>query len=90
MRCHRRLVLLSALFLTLVLLDPSFSGTLFCSENQDPAIKIEKGVMAAMRDGVRLSTNIFRPDTPEKVPVILILHVPRHEEGGFHLQFIRG
>jgi len=72
LRCRRRLVLLSALFLILALLDPSFSGTLFCSENQDPAIKIEKGVMAAMRDGVRLSTNIFRPDTPEKVPVILI------------------
>lgn len=36
------------------------------------AVKVEKNVAATMRDGVRLKADITRPDTADKVPVILI------------------
>ncbi len=35
------------------------------------AVKIEKGVKIAMRDGVKLAADIYRPDAPGKFPVIL-------------------
>ena len=36
------------------------------------AVSEQRGVMAPMRDGVRLSTDIFRPAIREKAPVILV------------------
>ena len=35
-------------------------------------VKVEMDVKVSMRDGVQLSTNIYRPDAPDKFPVILI------------------
>ena len=43
-------------------------------------VRIEKGVDAPMRDGMRLSADIFRPDAPGKFPVILI-RTPYDKEG---------
>jgi putative CocE/NonD family hydrolase len=34
-------------------------------------VKLELGVMVPMRDGVRLSTDVYRPDAPGKFPVVL-------------------
>ena len=34
---------------------------------------IEKDVMVTMRDGVRLASNVYRPDKPGKFPVILAM-----------------
>ena len=37
----------------------------------EPTILIERNVEATMRDGTILRANIFRPDVPERVPVLL-------------------
>lgn len=34
-------------------------------------IVIERNVMVPMRDGVRLATDIYRPDKPGQFPVLL-------------------
>jgi hypothetical protein len=34
-------------------------------------VTVERGVMVPMRDGVKLATNVFRPDAPGKFPVVL-------------------
>ena len=34
---------------------------------------IEKDVLVSLRDGVRLASNVFRPDKPGKFPVILAM-----------------
>ena len=39
---------------------------------QAAAVKVEKNVAATMRDGVRLRADITRPESTEKVPVILV------------------
>src|ERR1039458_9361405 len=36
-------------------------------------VLIEKDVMVTMRDGVRLASNVYRPDKPGKFPVILAM-----------------
>jgi predicted acyl esterase len=36
-------------------------------------LKIERDVMVAMPDGVRLACNVFRPDKPGKFPIVLSL-----------------
>ncbi|MGZ3292965.1 MAG: CocE/NonD family hydrolase, partial [Xanthobacteraceae bacterium] len=36
-------------------------------------MKIEKNVRVAMRDGVHLAADIYRPSTPGKVPALLAL-----------------
>lgn len=41
-------------------------------EPQAFPVRIEKDVMASMRDGVNLSSTVYRPDAPGKFPVILI------------------
>ena len=38
-------------------------------------VKVTVGVMVAMRDGVRLSVDLYQPDAPGKFPVILT-HIP--------------
>ena len=61
----------AAFFLTLTflvgdLLPGQASGA------KNAAVKVEKNVLAAMRDGVRLSADIYRLETADKVPVILV------------------
>ncbi|MBZ5525388.1 MAG: CocE/NonD family hydrolase [Acidobacteriia bacterium] len=36
-----------------------------------PPVRIEHNVMIPMRDGVRLAANVFRPETKDRLPVIL-------------------
>src|SRR3989338_568954 len=36
-------------------------------------MRIEKDVLVTMRDGVRLASNVFRPDKPGKFPLILAM-----------------
>ncbi len=57
------------LFISFALLYPVSSQS-----TTEPAYKIiiELEVKVPMRDGVRLSTNIFRPDDPGKFPVLLM------------------
>ena len=50
----------------------AFSKTTFSLEDQNYQVKIEKGVAASMRDGVKLYATVFRPDAPGKFPVILV------------------
>src|SRR4030042_6586523 len=45
---------------------------LFATEQQTPAVQVEKNVAATMRDGVRLYADIYRPATAVRVPVILV------------------
>jgi putative CocE/NonD family hydrolase len=58
----------SVLILALNLLATSASSL----ARQDVKVIAENGVMASMRDGVKLSANVLRPDAQEKFPVILI------------------
>ena len=67
--------LAKALLLGLLILTISFtafSEKAAALEDQIYQVKIEKGVAAPMRDGVKLDATIFRPDAPGKFPVILI------------------
>lgn len=34
-------------------------------------VVIERNVMVPMRDGVRLATNVYRPDKPGRLPALL-------------------
>jgi len=56
-----------------------FSKTAFSLEDQEYQVKIEKGVAASMRDGVKLYATIFRPNAQGKFPVILI-RTPYNQE----------
>jgi len=56
------------------------SGQVFGLGDELFEVRIEKGVDAPMRDGVRLSADVFRPDAPGKFPVILI-RTPYDKEG---------
>jgi predicted acyl esterase len=56
------------------------SGKAFGLGDELFTVRIEKGVDAPMRDGVRLSADVFRPDAPGKFPVILI-RTPYDKEG---------
>lgn len=49
---------------------------------QEPAITVEKSVMVAMRDGVKLATDVYLPaGNAEKLPVILT-RTPYNKDGG--------
>jgi len=39
---------------------------------KNPAIQVEKNVVALMRDGVRLRADIYRPENVDSVPLILV------------------
>ncbi len=58
------------IFLFIFYLHTSFCQTKEPSENIFNVIE-ELDVKVTMRDGVRLSTNIYRPDAPGKFPVLL-------------------
>jgi putative CocE/NonD family hydrolase len=51
----------------------------FSLEDQKYRVKIEKGVAASMRDGVKLYATVFRPEAHGKFPVILI-RTPYNQE----------
>ena len=64
----------------------AFSKTTVALEDQNYQVKIEKGVAASMRDGVKLYATVFRPDAPGKFPVILIrtpYNKERYGKGSF-------
>ncbi len=42
-------------------------------------VVVERGVAAAMRDGVKLRADIYRPRTEGKFPVLLAAHAVRQE-----------
>src|SRR5512140_1171103 len=60
-----------ALFLIMLNIQPAFCQT---GELSEPVYKVieELDVRVPMRDGVRLSTNIYRPDAPGRFPVLLM------------------
>ena len=61
----------AAFFLTLTfLVGDLLPGQ--ASGGKNAAVKVEKNVLAAMRDGVRLSADIYRLETADKVPIILV------------------
>ena len=47
-------------------------GIAFCLGDELYKVSTETGVEATMRDGVKLSAVVFRPDAPGRFPVILI------------------
>jgi putative CocE/NonD family hydrolase len=49
-----------------------FVCTFAFSENRPYEVKVEKEVPATMRDGIRLLSNVYRPDAEGKFPAILI------------------
>jgi hypothetical protein len=60
---------------SLIIVFVVFASVLLHSQNAShPLFKVieELDVKVAMRDGIRLSTNIYRPDGPGSFPVILI------------------
>ncbi len=56
---------------TLLLMVPGYCLAQEVTESSLP-VKEELGIKVSMRDGVRLSTNIYRPDTVGKFPVLLM------------------
>jgi putative CocE/NonD family hydrolase len=56
------------LFLACILIVCEFAF----SENRLYEVKVEKEVSGIMRDGIRLLSNIYRPDAEGKFPAILI------------------
>ena len=60
----RRAMVLSSLLL-------AAGARRFRPAKQTYGVKLELGVMVPMRDGVRLSTDVYRPDAPGKFPVVL-------------------
>jgi len=70
MRYLARVFLLGLLILTLEFI--AFPESTFSIETQNYDVKVEKGVAASMRDGVKLYATVIRPDTQGKFPVILI------------------
>ncbi len=43
-----------------------------CQDGQSHAAQVERNVSGNMRDGIKLYANIYRPETPAKVPVVLM------------------
>ncbi len=60
--------------LTVSILLVSFASILFAEELSQPVYKVieEKNVMVEMRDGVRLATDIYRPDAEGAFPALLV------------------
>lgn len=71
MKIRRKWLTIPFLFFSLALfLSPP--GKAFGLGGELYGVRVEKGVAAPMRDGVRLSADVFRPDAPGRFPVILI------------------
>jgi putative CocE/NonD family hydrolase len=64
-------VLLARIFICVLALF-AFSRPSFSSGPQDDRVTIERGVVASMRDGVKLFANVYRPNAQGRFPVILI------------------
>jgi hypothetical protein len=71
MKRNSKIIFLFAITLHL-LFSAGFSLARVSEESQAYAVKIEKNISAVMRDGVKLYADICRPDTQDRVPVILI------------------
>lgn len=85
-RLRRTSLLLSVIpFLFLHLLPPILRG----AESLNSKIKVEKNVAASMRDGIKLYADVYRPDIPDKVPVILIRTPYNKEDHGRDYPFPR-
>ncbi len=66
-----------AIYLTIILVSivapvMEWEELVFAQSEPTYDIKVELDVKVPMRDGIRLSTNIYRPDAEGKFPVILI------------------
>jgi len=61
-------------FLMVSLLIVIFTSVTLSEELSQPAYDVieELDAKVAMRDGIRLSTNIYRPDSEDKFPVLLV------------------
>ena len=46
-------------------------GVGFMATHGESKVVLEKNVMVPMRDGVRLATDVFRPDAPGRYPVLV-------------------
>ena len=71
MRTPGRSNRLARVFALVILFGNAFTF-LFAAQEKSSAVEVEKNVAAVMRDGVRLSADIYRPSTIERVPVILV------------------
>ena len=56
----------------LVILFGNALTFLFAAQEKSSAVEVEKNVAAVMRDGALLRADIYRPETADKVPVILV------------------
>lgn len=61
----------------LLLISASGTGQVFA---QSTRTTVDTNVMVAMRDGVRLATDIYRPDAPGMYPIILA-RTPYNKDG---------
>ena len=83
---HRRCARAGTLILAVLFGNP-LSG--LSAGQKNPAIQVEKNVVALMRDGVRLFADIYRPATREKVPVILVRTPYNKDQSYEHSPFAR-
>ncbi len=60
----------SLAFVFLAVLAPSGNASAASLENH--AVIVEQGVLATMRDGVKLHADLYRPDDPGNFPVLLV------------------
>ncbi len=67
----------------------SLSQSLWSAETPNYKLKVEKNVASSMRDGIKLYADIYRPDIPDKVPVILIRTPYNKEHYGGEFSFAR-
>ena len=79
-----------SLFLSILITLPAFSQTKELSGQVYKVIE-EMDVKVPMRDGIRLSTNIYRPDGPGRFPVLLMRSPygnsgPGDSEAGFFVK----
>jgi len=71
MKLRKRWLVTLFLVLPLALFFVS-SGQAFGLSDELFKVRIERGIDAPMRDGVKLAANVYRPDAPGKFPAILI------------------
>lgn len=71
MTLHKKRLATPVLVISLALFFIS-SGQTFGLSDELFKVRIERGIDAPMRDGVKLAANVYRPDAPGKFPAILI------------------
>jgi len=63
---------LALLLLVLAIHNPATAGQIIKPAQPNPEIQQELGVSVPMRDGVRLAADVFRPNTSERLPALLV------------------